>query len=99
MGLAAIVHRSGIFPPVSSPLGSSITVGLWVSQQFSVRGRDLLRTVSTYGVERSEGQIGRRKDIMPAARRITVGDAGLAQLGVLCFYPYWVVIGFVGSGL
>ena len=91
--------RSGLFPPVSSPLGSSFTVGLWVSQQFSFQGRDLLRSVSTYGVERSGGQIGHQKDIMPKVWGITIGAAVSAQLRLLCFYPYWAVIGFVGSGL
>ena len=66
----------------------SITEGLWVSQHFYVHGRDLLRTVSTYGVERSEGQIGRAKDIMPAVWGITIGAAVSAQIGLLCFFLY-----------
>ena len=74
-------------------------MGLWVSQQFYVHGQDLLRTISTYGVERSEGQIRRRKDIMPVLWGITVGAAVSAQIGLLYFCPYWAVIGFVGSGL
>ena len=45
LGIAAIVHRSGFqkcyFPLISSPLGSSITVGLWVSPMCSVHRRDL----------------------------------------------------------
>ena len=50
-------------------------------------------------MERSEGQIGHRKDIMPAVLGIVVGAAGSAQLGLLCICSYWAVIGFDDSGI
>ena len=46
-----------------------------------------------------EVRLGGRKYIMLTMWGITVGAAVSAELGLLCFYPYWTVIGSVGSAL
>ena len=49
-------------------------------------------------MKRPEGQIGRRKDVMPAVQGNAVGANGSGQLGLLCIYPYWAVIGLLVPG-
>ena len=57
-----------------------------------------LRSVLTYEVKRPEGHIGCRKDVMPVVQGNAIAADGSGQLGLLCFCPYWVVIGLLVPG-
>ena len=60
--------------------------------------RRAVRSVLTYEVKRLEGQIRPRKDVMPKVQGNAVGADGSGQLGLLCFCPYWAMIGLLVPG-